>query len=221
MAREGLDKSLEILETELILMSGLAEKAVTAAIDALVAGDVERARSIRKDDDVLDDKQREIEQLCVDVIRREAPIAGDLRRILSAIRASSELERIGDYANGIARITIRMSGQEPLKKLEDIPKMARMAVSMLKDSMELHRLTDPAAAKGKLEAILAEDDKVDSLYEQVVRDLMEIIRGDPDKVERGSYLMWVAHIVERIADRTENIAEMAYYQVTGENYSKP
>lgn len=220
MAREGLDKSLEVLETELILMSGLAENAVSGAVEALVAGDAERAGQIRKNDDVLDAKQHQIEELCVDIIRREAPIAGDLRRILSGIRASSELERIGDYANGIARITIRMAGEEPLKKLEDIPRMARMAISMLKSSMAMHRLDSPDAAREQLVAILEEDDKVDKLYERVVLDLMDIMKDSPDKVERGSYLMWVAHTVERIADRTENIAEMAYYQVTGEAYKK-
>jgi phosphate transport system protein len=214
--RQDFDRELGRLEAELILMSGLVEQAIFNALNALKNRDIERSQKVIDEDDHIDKTELEIERSCVELIRREAPMAGDLRRIISALHIAGELERIGDYAEGIAKISITIGDQPPLKELIDIPRMGDMAVNMLKRSLEAFISRDPDHVRTASVELEKDDDEVDDLYAKVQADLMELVKAAPDNAERATYLMWVAHNVERVADRAMNIVERALYQATGE-----
>lgn len=214
--RQEFDRELGRLEAELILMSGLVEKAIFDALQALKNRDIDRSQRVIDEDDHIDETELEIERYCVELIRRQSPMAGDLRRIIASLQIAGELERIGDYAEGIAKISITMGSQPPLKELIDIPRMGDMAVSMLKRSLEAFISRDADSVRTISAELESEDDEVDDLYAKVQADLMELVKSNPDNAERATYLMWVAHNVERVADRAMNIVERALYQATGE-----
>ena len=214
--RQEFDRELGRLEAELILMSGLVEKAIFDALQALKNRDINRSQKVIKEDDHIDETELEIERYCIELIRKQSPVASDLRRIVASLQIAGELERIGDYAEGIAKISINMGNQPPLKELIDIPRMGDMAVSMLKRSLETFISRDADFVRKITAELESDDDEVDDLYAKVQSDLMELVKSDPDNAERATYLMWVAHNVERVADRAMNIAERALFQATGE-----
>ncbi len=214
--RQEFDRELGRLEAELILMSGLVEKAIFDALNALKNRDIDRSQKVIDEDDHIDKTELEIERYCIELIRRQSPMAGDLRRIVASLQIAGELERIGDYAEGIAKISITMGSQPPLKELIDIPRMGDMAVSMLKRSLEAFISRDADFVRTLGIDLEKDDDDVDDLYVKVKSDLMELVKSNPDNAESATYLMWVAHNVERVADRAMNIVERALYQATGE-----
>lgn len=216
IGRQEFDRELGRLEAELILMSGLVEKAIFDALQALKNRDIDRSQKVINEDDHIDKTELEIERYCIELIRRESPMAGDLRRIVASLQIAGELERIGDYAEGIAKISINMGSQPPLKELIDIPRMGDKAVSMLKRSLESFISRDEDVVRTIVVELESEDDEVDDLYTKVQGDLMELVKNDPDNAERATYLMWVAHNVERVADRAMNIAERSLFQATGQ-----
>jgi len=216
LGRQDFDRDLGKLEAELILMSGLVEQAIFNALNALKSRDIEKSQKVIDEDDNIDQAELEIERTCIELIRREAPMAGDLRRIVASLHIAGELERIGDYAEGIAKISITMGGQPPLKELIDIPRMGDMAVRMLKRSLEAFISRDADLVRTLSVELEKEDDKVDDLYAKVQGDLLELVKADPENAEPATYLMRVAHNVERVADRAMNIVERALYQATGE-----
>ena len=216
LGRQDFDRDLGKLEAELILMSGLVEQAIFNALNALKSRDIEKSQKVIDEDDNIDQAELEIERTCIELIRREAPMAGDLRRIVASLHIAGELERIGDYAEGIAKISITMGGQPPLKELIDIPRMGDMAVRMLKRSLEAFISRDADLVRTLSVELEKEDDEVDDLYAKVQADLLELVKTDPENAEPATYLMRVAHNVERIADRAMNIVERALYQATGE-----
>ena len=216
LGRQDFDRDLGKLEAELILMSGLVEQAIFNALNALKYRDVEKSQKVIDEDDNIDQTELEIERTCIELIRREAPMAGDLRRIVASLHIAGELERIGDYAEGIAKISITMGGQPPLKELIDIPRMGDMAVRMLKRSLEAFISRDADLVLNLSVELEKEDDEVDDLYAKVQTDLLELVKADPENAEAATYLMRVAHNVERVADRAMNIVERALYQATGE-----
>lgn len=214
-ARQSFDRDLGHLEAEVILMSGLVENSIFNALDALKGRDLELSRRVVEEDERVNKKRYEVEIACVEMLRREAPVASDLRRIVSILLISSELERMGDYAKGIARLSLRMGADAPLKELVDIPRMAELSVTMLKRSLEAFLERDPAAVERMAASLAGDDDAVDELYSRVQHDLFGLMKKSPDNVERATYLLWAAHNVERIADRATNIAERAVFQVSG------
>ena len=216
LGRQDFDRDLGKLEAELILMSGLVEQAIFNALNALKSRDIEKSQKVIDEDDNIDQAELEIERTCIELIRREAPMAGDLRRIVASLHIAGELERIGDYAEGIAKISITMGGQPPLKELIDIPRMGDMAVKMLKRSLEAFISRDADLVRTLSVELEKEDDEVDDLYAKVQADLLELVKTDPENAEPATYLMRVAHNVERVADRAMNIVERALYQATGE-----
>ena len=216
LGRQDFDRDLGKLEAELILMSGLVEQAIFNALNALKSRDVEKSQKVIDEDDNIDQTELEIERTCIELIRREAPMAGDLRRIVASLHIAGELERIGDYAEGIAKISITMGGQPPLKELIDIPRMGDMAVRMLKRSLEAFISRDADLVRNLSVELEKEDDEVDDLYAKVQTDLLELVKANPENAEPATYLMRVAHNVERVADRAMNIVERALYQATGE-----
>lgn len=206
-----LEKRLQEVHDELLLMGSMVEKSVERSIDALKRRDLELSRRVIEDDDLVDNKRFEIETKCIELIATEQPVARDLRDIVAILNIIVDLERMADHAEGIGKISVMMGDQPPLKPLIDIPKMAEKANSMLRRSLDA--LVDRDAEEAR--RICDDDDEVDALYDQVYRDLLEYMINDPRTIDRATHLLWVAHNLERIADRATNIAERVIFLVTG------
>ncbi|MDA0770619.1 MAG: phosphate transport system regulatory protein PhoU [SAR202 cluster bacterium Casp-Chloro-G4] len=211
MPRTDFDRDLRMLQDELLLQGSMTEKAIAKSITALKRRNAEVAQEVIDEDDIIDQKRFEIEERCIDLIATQQPLAGDLRILITVLHVTGELERMGDYAEGIAKISLMMGNEPPLKPLIDIPRMADKSMDMLRRSLDAFVNRDVVASMG----IMTEDDEIDDLYEQVFRELLTYMMADPGAVKRATHLLWVAHDLERIADRTTNIAERVIYLVTG------
>ncbi len=216
LARESFDRELGQLEAEVILLGGMVENAIFEALAALKDRDLARSQALIDNDDEIDEKEWSIERGCIRLLRREAPLARDLRRIITILELANELERMGDYAEGIGKLSLMMGDEPPLKELIDIPVMGEIAVSMVKRSLEAFIERDPDKVVEISQSLVPDDDRVDEINRQVRYDLFELMKASPENVVRGTYLLWAAHNIERIADRATNIAERAIYQATGE-----
>jgi phosphate transport system protein len=212
MVRADFDRNLKLLQEELLLLGGLVEKAIVDSIEALKTRDIELSHKVVSQDDIIDQKTNQIEEKAIDLIATQQPIAIDLRTLMSVIHISVELERMGDYAEGIGKIGIMMGNDPPVKPLIDIPKMAAKSSDMLKRSLDALVKRDPALAR----QVCEDDDEVDNLYDLIYKDLIALMIDDPTTIQRATYLMWVAHDLERIADRATNIAERVIFLVTGQ-----
>ncbi len=200
------------MEDRLRALGGMVEEALVAAVDALQRRDLEAARHIIQADHAVNDIRFAIENETLVTIATQQPMAKDLRTLAAFLEIAVELERIGDYAKGIAKITIMMGVEPFVKPLIDIPLMAEEARNMLHRSLQAFFERDVELAR----ALPMEDDKIDALYDRVYRDLTALITADPRLVDRASYLIWVAHNLERAADRVVNICERVIFAVTGE-----
>jgi phosphate transport system protein len=209
--RAEFDRDLQNLQDELLALGSMVEKATFLAVEALKTRDLALSQQVIRDDDVIDKKRAELEERAVDLIAIQQPVASDLRMLIAALHVSMELERIGDYAEGIGKISLMMGDQPPIKPLVDIPRMAEKAAAMLRASLDALVGHDV----DKAYRVLADDDEVDALYDQVYRELLLMMVQDPKVIERATYLLWTAHDLERIADRATNIAEQVVYLVTG------
>jgi phosphate transport system protein len=210
--RAGFQEALQGLQDQVLILASMADKAIDRAIAALKARDVELAQQVIDEDTLLDRRRTDIEERAIALIATQQPMASDLRAIVVILNIIVELERIGDYAEGIAKLAIRLADQPPLKQLIDIPRMAEKARSMLRRSIDAYVDRDADAAR----AIAAEDDEIDRLHEQVYRELLTYMIEDPRTITRATYLIWISHNLERIADRTTNICERVVYLVTGQ-----
>ena len=212
MPRAEFQKDLRDLQDELLVLANMVEKAIARALDALKNRDLALSEEVVRDDDIIDRKRMELEERCIDLIATQQPLAGDLRVLITVLHMSVELERMGDYAEGIAKISLMMGNEPPLKPLIDIPRMADKATDMLRRSLDSFVNRDVEQAN----AVCEDDDEVDALYEQVYRELLTYMMASPAAIQRATFLLWVAHDLERIADRTTNIAEQVIYMVTGD-----
>jgi phosphate transport system protein len=210
-ARAAFDRQLHTLQDDTLLLGSMVEKAIERSVDALARLDADLARQVIADDAHINARRFRLEEDAVRLIATQQPMAGDLRLIASVIHISTDLERMGDYAAGIAKIVLMHGDQPPVKPLVDIPRMAELSRSMLRRSLDAFVRRDAAAAT----ALVAEDDLVDALYDQVYRELLTFMIEDPKLIQRATWLLWAAHNVERIADRTTNICERVVYMVTG------
>lgn len=211
MLRTDLDRQLNQLQQEVVSLAGIVDKATLRAIEALRTRDLAESQRVIKEDDYIDQKRYEIEEKCIDLIATQQPMARDLRNIIALMHISVELERMGDYAEGISKISLLMGPNPPLKPLIDIPRMADRATLMLRNSIDALRSRDLM----KAHQVLQDDDEVDALYDQVYRELLLFMIQDPQTIQRATYLLWVSHDLERIADRATNIAERVIYLITG------
>ena len=209
--RAGMDRRLRMLQDEVLTMGSMVEKSVARALDALARRDLEASEQVIREDDYIDCKRFDIEEQCIDLIATQQPMATDLRILIAILHITVELERMGDYAEGIARISLLIGDEPTLKPLVDIPKMADKANQMLRRSLEALVNRDTVTAL----QVCNDDDEVDALYDQVYRDLLMLMIEDPQTIQRATYLLWVAHDLERMADRATNIAERVVYMVTG------
>ena len=211
MLRSDFGRHLTELQTSLTEMGDLVETATQNALRALESRDAQLAQQVIADDDILDDMQDELQDKCVVLLATQQPAASDLRAVMSAVHIALELERMGDYAEGIAKISIRIGDQPLLKPLIDIPRMAELALKMLEESLQSYAERDEWLAQ----KVCSDDDAIDDLYNQVYRELLTYMLSDPGTIERATHLLWVAHNLERIADRATNIAERVLWLVTG------
>ena len=211
MVRPNLDTSLERLTDDLLGLGSMVEKALAKSLDALKRRDLEASSQVIQDDDEIDRQCVQLEEHSIELIARHQPVARDLRRLITTLHIAVELERMGDYAEGIAKISLMMGEEPPLKPLIDIPRMGEKASDMLRRSLDALVNRDTVAAMG----VLSADDEVDGLYDQVYRELLTYMLQDPHSIQRATYLLWVAHDLERVADRATNIAERVIYLVTG------
>lgn len=211
--RGTFDRQLHALQDDTLLLGSMVEKAIERSIDALTRLDAALARHVIENDVQINTQRYKLEEAAVSLIATQQPLASDLRLIASVIHIATDLERIGDYAAGIAKIVVMHGDQPPVKPLIDIPRMSEMARSMLRRSLDTFIRRDVDAAR----ALVHEDDAVDALYDQVYRELLTYMIEDPKKIQRATWLLWAAHNIERIADRTTNICERVVYMVTGRN----
>ena len=211
MVRADFDRNLKGLQDDLLALGSLVEQAITKSMEALKNHDLDASRKVVEEDDLIDRKRFELEDQCIDLIATQQPIAIDLRTLMAVMHISVELERMGDYAEGIGKIGILMEGQPALKPLGLLPLMAEKATDMLRRSLDALLSRDADAAT----QVCLDDDEVDSLYDQVYRDLLAHMTQDPRGIQPATYLLWVAHDLERIADRATNIAERVIFLVTG------
>jgi phosphate transport system protein len=210
--RETFERELQRIQDEVLVLGSMVEKAIIRSVESLKRRDLEGARRLVAEDRILNEKRFAIEDDILVLIATQQPMAGDLRTLAAALEITTELERIGDYAKGIAKINLMMGEAPLLKPLVDIPRMAEKARAMLHQALEAFVQRDVDLAR----AIPDEDDEVDALYNQVYRELLTFIMNDPRTIDQSTYLLWVAHNLERAADRVINICERVVFTVTGE-----
>jgi phosphate transport system protein len=215
--RKNFESEIMNLKDDLLVLGSMVEEQVLGAVEALRVRDIESARQLFEKDEAINARRYAIEEQVMVTIATQQPMAHDIRLLASVMEVAGELERMGDYAKGIATINIRM-GEEPLlKPLVDIPRMARKGVDMLHRALLAFATEDVSLAS----SIPVEDDEVDRLYGLVYRDLMAIIVADPRTIERANQMLWVAHNLERLADRVTNICERTLFTATGELHEIP
>jgi len=212
--RTTFHKKLRAIQDELLAMGSMVEKAISLSVEALKKRNLKLASQIIADDQKINEKRFEIEETCIQLIATQQPMAGDLRTIISVLSIITELERIGDHAEGIAKIVVMIGDEPPLKPLIDIPRMAAKTIDMLHRSLDAFLCCDENIAR----QIALEDDEVDQLYDQVFRELISFMLEDPKTITRATRLLWVAHNLERSADRVTNICERIVFTVTGKMY---
>jgi phosphate transport system protein len=204
-------QKLQGIHNDVLFMGSMVEKALLSSVRALKERDLALAQTVIDDDDKINHKRFEIENKCIQLIVTQQPMAGDMRVIMAVVNVITELERIGDYAVGIARIVLLIGDEPPLKPLVIIPRMAEKTVDMLHRSMEAFINHDSEAAR----RIVTEDDEVDHLYDELYRVLISFMLEDPKTITRATRLIWVSHNLERAADRVTNICERVVFTVTG------
>ncbi|MBN9493859.1 phosphate signaling complex protein PhoU [bacterium] len=211
MARELFNAEIRQLQDEVLALGSMAEKALLDAFESLRDGDADWSRKIVDDDQYINRKRFEIEDRCIFVIASQQPMASDLRILASILYIITDLERIADHAEGIARINLLL-GDEPVpRRLGYIPAMADRAVAMLRDSLKAYIERDVEAARRICDA----DDEVDRLQDAVYDECIRQMIADQSTIQRNTYMIWTAHNLERIADRCTNICERVIYLVTG------
>lgn len=209
--RAHYDRQLEGLRAGLLMLGAMTESAVTQAVEGLRQRDISLARTVISHDRGIDDQAYRLEEEALLLIATQQPLATDLRTIAATLFMATELERIGDYAEGIAKITVDLGDEPQLKPLIDIPRMATLAVDMLHRSLDAFIAADLAACR----AIWQQDDEIDALYNQVFRELLTYMLANPASIEQATRLIWAAHNLERIADRVTNICERIAFVITG------
>ena len=209
--RTVFHRRLRAIQDDVMAMGSMVEKALERSIEALKNRDLSLAHQIIKDDQKINSKRFGIEEDCIGLIATQQPMASDPRIIIGVLNIIAELERIGDHAEGISKIVLMIGDEPPLKPLVDIPRMAEKTISMLKQSLDAFINNDTETAR----RVATEDDDVDNLYSQVFRELLTFMAEDPKTITRATRLIWVAHNLERSADRVTNICERIVFTVTG------
>ena len=212
MTRQAFDQELYRLQDEVMSLGSMVEEVLIQSVETLKQRDFIGSRRLIAGDRAINERRYAIEQETMTLIATQQPMAGDVRLLAAILEIVTELERIGDYAKGIARINLMIGEQPLIKPLVDLPAMALKAREMLRAALAAFVQRDVEAAR----AIPQGDDEVDALYNQVYRELISYILEDPHVIEQANQLMWAAHNLERSADRVINLCERVVYAVTGE-----
>jgi len=212
MTRLILDQKLNEISQDVSILEEMVKQAMLSAVSALKERDINTSKHIYEADIRINEKRYAIEHECITTIATQQPLAVDLRILASILEVSTELERMGDYAKGIAKINLLLKEEELLEQVGYLPEMAEMAVSMLDQAVRAFTAQDMRAA----EAIPQQDDEVDRIYNALYRDLMEYVMKHPESFDQANLLMWAAHNIERMADRVTNICERTLFICTGE-----
>lgn len=210
-ARAALDDGLTTLQSELRQLASLVDFAIERSILSLIGLDQRLAALVIADDAEINRLRYQVEDRAIHLIATQQPLAGDLRFVIAVLMIVSELERMGDYAAGIARIVQLHEGRPLLKPLVDVPEMARIVRQMLRDAIDAFVRRNEHAA----ERVAFQDDEIDRLYQTVYRELLTYMVNDTATIDRATWLLWVAHNLERMGDRIQNICERTVYEVTG------
>ena len=211
MPRTSFERHLHELQDDVLVLGSMVEKAIYRSMEALKNRDLELAKQVIADDSEIDRKRFDIEEKCIELIVTQQPVASDLRIIVAVLNIIIDLERIGDHAEGVGKITLMIGNEPPLKPLIDLPRMAQKTGDMLRRSLDAFVNRDAEAAR----QISKEDDEIDALYDQVFRELLTFMAEDSKTITRATRLIWVAHNLERSADRVTNICERVVFVVTG------
>ena len=211
MVRKAFQEQIRELLEDLLEMGQMVADSIDRSVQALAEQNEALAQEVIDFDDEINAVQHDIDEKCLVLIATQQPMASDLRAILAVSNIAAELERIGDYTEGIGRLALKLAGQPLLKPLIDIPRMAEEGRNMLMSSLEAFARQDVAAAQ----QVGTQDDTVDALYDQVYRELLVFMMQDPRTITQATYLLWIAHNLERIADRTTNIAERVIFMDSG------
>lgn len=212
MVRQAFEEQIRDLLDDLMAMGQMVVDSLQGSVQALRLQDAEMAQQVIEHDDQINAAQHAIDEQCLVLIATQQPMASDLRLILAISNIAAELERIGDYTEGIAKLAVMLAGEPLVKPLIDIPRMADEGRRMLLSSLEAFAEQDLQLAR----KVGNDDELVDALYDQVYRELLLFMMQDPRTITRATYLLWVAHNLERIADRTTNIAERVFFTARGE-----
>lgn len=210
--RETLDRKIEDHFKVITNLGGIVEQAILGSVEALHDGDMELARKIYSNDQIINKKRYELEASALITVATQQPMAIDLRILASILDIAGELERIGDYAKGIARIAMRLGGQTPLQQMVHLQKMAELTADMLHRAIGAFVELDEKTAL----SIPKEDDQIDILYNKVYQELLDLMINNRDNIDRATFHLWVAHNLERGADRVTNICERTVFTTSGE-----
>lgn len=214
MSRTTFRQEMQEIKDDVLLLGSMVEDAVMKSVEALRDNNVERSRFAIVNDQYINRKRFEIEATIMSLMATQQPIARDLRTLAASLDVCTELERMGDYAKGIANINIRSGGLSMPVILREIYAMAEKAVDMLHRALTTFADEDVETAK----AIIRDDDIIDECYTQLYYDAVGSVVQEARNIERANYIIWVAHNRERLGDRTTNICERVVYMVTGERY---
>jgi phosphate transport system protein len=212
MSRDNLMLQIHQVQDELLLMGSMVEQATIKSIEALKKRDIDGAKTIYNADRFINEKRYAIENSVLILIATQQPLAHDLRLLAALLEIAAEIERMGDYAKGIAKVVINLEDVEIPIPIKEIEQMVSLAVSMFHRALDAFINEDASAAK----KIPPEDDKVDDLYNQVQHHIVQIMIKKPEIIDHANLLMWVAHNLERMADRVSNICERTVFVATGE-----
>ncbi|HET7657877.1 MAG TPA: phosphate signaling complex protein PhoU [Bacillales bacterium] len=214
VVRENFKSQLDDLKNRLLELGHLSESAAKQAMEALVAQDVEASLRIIENDRKINEREEVINDQAILMIAKQQPVASDLRRIIVAIKISTDVERVGDFAVNIAKSAIRIGEKPLIKPLVDIPKMAEMALEMLADGLKAYYEEDVELAR----ALAERDDQVDQMYGRLIQELLQLASEKPEQVPQITQLSFICRFIERIADHATNIAESVIYLVKGRHY---
>lgn len=212
MPRQTLDREIHHLQDEVLLLGSMVEQAMLHAVDALKRRDLVDARRVYRDDELINEKRYAIENKVIILFATQQPIAHDLRLLAAILEVITELERMGDYAKGIAKITLFIGDDETPIPAREISRMSDLAVGMLHRALSAFINEDVNMAY----RIPQEDDLVDDLYNQIYRKTVAAMIANPEIIDHANYIMWVVHNIERMADRVTNICERTIFITTGE-----
>lgn len=212
MPRAAFQERLDGVMGNLLAMGDLVDTAIARAVQSLAERDPDLARQVVAEDEQVNQAMYDLEEDTLVLIATQQPLASDLRVLMSVASIATELERMGDYAEGIATITLRSLDQPLLKPLIDVPRMTELGRELLRGQLQAFIDRDVERAR----ELAARDDEIDGLFDQVYRELLTYMAEDPRTITRATHLIWVAHNLERIGDRTTNIGERVVFLVTGE-----